>query len=228
MTADTAMRAMVLAAGRGERLRPLTDRLPKPLVRVRGAALIEHHLRALADAGFEDVVINTAWLAERIEAALGDGAAHGVRIRYSRETPGALDTGGGIRNALPLLGQAPFAAINADILTDYDFARLRTPLPADADARLVLVPNPPHNPAGDFGLADDGRVTPGPAHTFAGIGVYRPELLAAVPGTRFGLAAVRRPAIAAGRVMGEIHRGVWHDVGTPEALERLGGGRCDG
>lgn len=222
MSGTGGMRAMVLAAGRGERLRPLTDRTPKPLLRVRGAALVEHHLHALAAAGFAEVVVNTAWLGERIEAALGDGRAYGLRIRYSRETPGALDTGGGVRNALPLLGEGEFAVINADILTDFDYARLRRPLSADAEARLVLVPNPPHHPAGDFGL-DGDRVTSTPRHTFAGIGVYRPRLFADYGCERFGLAAALRPAIAAGRVAGELYRGTWHDVGTPEALERLEG-----
>lgn len=217
------MRAMILAAGRGERLRPLTDRTPKPLLRVRGAALIEHHLRALARAGFGEAVINTAWLGDRIEAALGDGAAYGLAIRYSREAPGALDTGGGVHNALPLLGKAPFAVVNADVYTDYDYARLRRPPPEDADARLVLVPNPPHNPRGDFGL-EGGRVTAAACHTFAGIGVYRPSLFADHGAGRFGLAAALRPAIAAGRVAGELYRGTWCDVGTPEALACLGDG----
>lgn len=217
------MRAMILAAGRGERLRPLTDRVPKPLLRVRGMALIEHHLHGLARAGFTEVVINTAWLGDRIEAALGDGAAYGLTVRYSRETPGALDTGGGIRNALPLLGDDPFAAINADVHTDYDFARLRRPLPDGIDARLVLVPNPPHHPEGDFGL-DDGRVTATARYTFAGIGTYRPRLFADGDNERFGLAAVLRPAIVDGHVTGEIHRGAWFDVGTPDVLEYLGGG----
>lgn len=215
------MRAMILAAGRGERLRPLTDRTPKPLLRVRGAALIEHHLRALARAGFEQVVINTAWLAERIEAALGDGGDYGLAIRYSRETPGALDTGGGIRNALPLLGPEAFAVVNADLYSDYDYARLRRSLSDDADAHLVLVPNPPHHPQGDFDL-DDGRVTARPRRTFAGIGIYRPRLFAGYGAERFGLADALRPAIAAGRVTGEWHDGVWFDVGTPEVLARLG------
>lgn len=217
------MRAMILAAGRGERMRPLTDRLPKPLLRVRGMALIEHHLHALARAGFAEVVVNTGWLGDRIEAALGDGAAYGLTILYSRETAGALDTGGGIRNALPLLGDGAFAVINADIHTDYDYARLRRPPPGDADARLVLVPNPPHHPDGDFGL-DGGRVTARARYTFAGIGTYRPGLFSGYEAERFGLAAALRPAIAAGRVAGEIHRGDWFDVGTPETLEYLGGG----
>lgn len=224
--------AMILAAGRGERLRPLTDRVPKPLLRVRGALLIEHHLHALARAGFTRAVINLAWLGDRIEAALGDGAAYGLEIRYSRETPGALDTGGGIRNALPLLGEGPFAVINADVHSDYDYARLRRPLPEHADARLVLVPNPPQHPEGDFGL-DDGRVTmdvppqdrpQDRRYTFAGIGSYRPRPFAGYGADRFGLAALLRPAIAAGRVVGELHHGAWFDVGTPAVLEYLGGG----
>lgn len=214
------MRAMILAAGRGERLRPLTDRVPKPLLRVRGAALIEHHLDALARAGFGEVVINTAWLGEQIEAALGNGGAYGVSIRYSREPPGALDTGGGIRHALPLLGDEPFAVINADIHTDYDYARLLRPLPDDAEASLVLVPNPSRHPQGDFGL-DNGRVTATPRYTFSGIGVYRPGPFAEYGADRFGLAALLRPMIAAGRVAGELYEGTWFDAGTPEVLEYL-------
>lgn len=217
------MVVMILAAGRGRRLRPLTDDTPKPLLRVRGAALIEHHLRALARAGFYRAVVNTAWLGSQIEAALGDGSTYGLKIRYSRETPGALDTGGGIRRALPLLGEAPFAVINADVFTDFDFSELRRPLPEDADARLVLVPNPPHHPGGDFGL-DEGRVTAERRYTFAGIGVYRPTLFGNCRRERFGTPEVLRPAIAAGRVRGQLFDGLWCDVGTPEVLARLRAG----
>lgn len=220
MTANRDMRVMLLAAGRGERLRPLTDRVPKPLLRVRGAALIEHHLHALARAGFHEVVINTGWLGEQIEAALGNGGDYGLSIGYSRETPGALDTGGGIRNALPLLGEAPFAVINADIHTDYDYARLRRSLPDDVDASLVLVPNPPSHPQGDFGL-DQGRVTATPRYTFAGIGVYRPRPFTEYGADRFRLADMLRPMIAGGRVAGELHEGAWFDAGTHEVLEYL-------
>lgn len=217
------MKAMVLAAGRGERLRPLTDEVPKPLLRIGGRCLIEHQLRALAAAGFEAAVINVAYRGEQIVAALGDGTRYGLPIAYSREQPGALDTGGGIRRALPLLGDAPFAVINADIYTDYPLRRLRTALEsAEADAHLILAPNPPHHPDGDFGL-DDGRVArAGRRYTFAGIGVYRPALFDRQQ-TRFPLAVVLDETIAAGRVQGELYRGRWFDVGTPAAFEQLGG-----
>lgn len=210
---------MILAAGRGERMRPLTDRIPKPLLEAGGRPLIAHHLAALARAGIREVVVNHAHLGTQIERALGDGAAWGLRIRYSPEEV-ALETGGGIHRALPLLGPDPFVVVNGDVWTDFDPARLHL---ADADlAHLVLVDNPPHHPAGDFVLDGDRvRAEGGPRLTFSGIGVYRPTLFAGcVPG-RFPLAPLLRTAMAAGRVSGERHAGRWVDVGTPERLAAL-------
>ncbi|HEX7043519.1 MAG TPA: nucleotidyltransferase family protein [Burkholderiales bacterium] len=218
------MKAMILAAGRGERMRPLTDTVPKPLLAVGGAALIEHLIRGLARAGFRDLVINHSYLGNAIEAALGDGGRYGVRIRYSPEPDGPLETGGGIRQALPLLGDA-FVVVNGDIWTDYPFERLARP-PAGL-AHLVLVDNPPHHPRGDFALRD-GRLAPGgPALTFAGIGVYRAELFAECAPGRFPLAPLLRRAMEQQAATAEHYRGAWFDIGTPERLRalaaRLGG-----
>jgi MurNAc alpha-1-phosphate uridylyltransferase len=211
------MKAMLLAAGRGERMRPLTDHTPKPLLRVAGVTLIEHHIEALARAGFHELVINHAHLGAQLMATLGDGTAYGVHIDYSAEPPGALETGGGIFNALPLLGEAPFLVVNADIWTEFDFAAL--PRSSVDLAHLVLVDNPAHHPEGDFAL-EDGRVrADGPARlTFSGIGVYRPALFAGSPGGSFPLAPLLRRAMAAGQVSGERFAGAWFDIGTPERL----------
>jgi MurNAc alpha-1-phosphate uridylyltransferase len=213
---------MILAAGRGERMRPLTDAMPKPLLPAGGKPLVVWLIEALAAAGFRELVINHAHLGARIEAALGDGAAWGVRIDYSRERE-ALETAGGIATALPLLGDAPFVAVNGDIHCDYPFARLAHALPGDADAHLVLVDNPPHHPSGDFTL-HAGRAGNAAATrlTFAGIGVYRPSLFAGIaPGTRAPLAPLLRAAAERGRLSGERHAGAWTDVGTPERLAEL-------
>jgi MurNAc alpha-1-phosphate uridylyltransferase len=217
------MKAMILAAGRGERMRPLTDHTPKALLQVGGQPLVLRLLRALRQAGVHDLVINLAHLGERIAETLGDGESLGVRIRYSREAR-ALETAGGIAQALPLLGTAPFLAVNADICTDYDFsgavaAAHRLPQQA-ALAHLVLVPNPPHHPEGDFGLVA-GRLTAegGPRHTFSGIGAYQPAFFAGVaPGTRARLADLFYAGIAQGQISGELYRGYWQDIGTPERL----------
>jgi MurNAc alpha-1-phosphate uridylyltransferase len=214
---------MILAAGRGERMRPLTDRTPKPLLPVAGRPLIVWHIERLAAAGFRDIVINHAHLGDQIEALLGDGDAWGVRIRYSEEPAGALETAGGIANALPLLGGEPFLVINGDIFCDWDVARARTAISAGALAHLVLVTNPEHHPAGDFALLD-GKVGAGGTAkaTFSGIGIYRPELFAAIGrGQVAKLAPLLDAAIAAGRVSGELHDGRWVDVGTPERLAAL-------
>jgi len=210
---------MILAAGRGERMRPLTDHTPKPLLEAGGRSLIGHHLAALARAGVREVVVNHAHLGAQIERALGDGAAYGLRIRYSPEEV-ALETGGGIFRALPLLGPDPFIVVNGDVWTDFDPARLRL---ADADlAHLVLVDSPAHHPAGDFVLNGE-RVTDagGQRLTFSGVGVYRPALFDGCAPGRFPLAPLLRAAIAVGRVSGEHHRGRWVDVGTPERLAAL-------
>jgi MurNAc alpha-1-phosphate uridylyltransferase len=203
-------------------MRPLTDATPKALLPAGGKPVVARLIERLAEAGFEELVLNHAQLGWMIEAALGDGARFGVRIRYSRE-PEALETAGGIANAMPLLGEAPFLAVNADLHTDFPFARLRTVLNDDALAHLVLVDNPSHHPGGDFALSD-GRVANAGASmlTFSGIGVYRPALFAAVArGTRAPLAPLLREAAARGRVTGELFRGRWLDIGTPERLAAL-------
>jgi len=220
------MRAMILAAGRGERMRPLTDAVPKPLLPAGGKPLIVWHIERLAAAGFQDIVVNHAWLGEQIEQALGDGSRWGVRLRYSAEGR-ALETAGGIRQALPLLGEAPFLVINGDIWTDWDPSAARAAAQTlERDERLawlVLVDNPDHHPEGDFHLGADGLVRDQePRLTFAGIGVYRPELFASLPaGEPAKLAPLLRAAMAEGRVGGSRHPGRWTDVGTPERLARL-------
>ena len=214
------MKAMLLAAGRGERMRPITDSLPKPLVKVGGKPLIAWHLLALARAGIRDVVINLSWLADQVPAALGDGRAYGVSIHYSDEGPVPLETGGGIFRAVPLLGPGPFLVVNADIWTDIDFAALS--LEERAHARLVLIPNPPHHPRGDFGLDGDLVVDRDRERfTYSGVGVYRPEFFAGCPAERFPLLPVLNRAIAARLVRGQVHRGEWCDVGTAERLASL-------
>lgn len=213
---------MILAAGRGERMRPLTDRLPKALLEVGGRALIEWHLTRLAACGVRDVVVNHAHLGAQIEERLGGGARYGARIAYSRE-PEALETAGGVALALPLLGEAPFLLVNADVYTDFDFARLvdvERVLPSPWDACLVLVDNPSHRPEGDFALTE-GRVEVegSPRFTYSGIGLYRPRFFAGiVPGAKAPLGPRLKAAAAAGRVRGLHHPGRWVDVGTPERL----------
>ncbi|WP_417781084.1 N-acetylmuramate alpha-1-phosphate uridylyltransferase MurU [Stutzerimonas xanthomarina] len=215
------MKAMILAAGKGERLRPLTLHTPKPLVRAGGVPLIEYHVRALASAGFTELVVNHAWLGEQIETYLGTGDRFGVRIDYSAEGE-PLETGGGIHRALPLLGNQPFAVVNGDIWTDYDFAALVQP-PAGL-AHLVLVDNPAHHPAGDFSLVE-GQVIDGgasaSAFTYSGVAVLHPRLFEGCAAGAFKLAPLLRQAIAAGQVSGEHYRGRWVDVGTHERLAEV-------
>lgn len=220
------MKAMILAAGRGERMRPLTEQLPKSMIAVGGRPLIVHLIERLRRAGFVDLVINVSHLGEMIERGVGNGAALGVRIAYSRETV-ALETAGGIAWALPLLGNAPFAVVNGDVYSDFELSRLKSAaatLPnRGLAAHLVLVDNPVHHVAGDFCLRDDKVSADGPQRlTFSGMGVYAPSLFAAVArGAKFQLAGLLRPAMARGEVSGEHHRGVWIDVGTPERLAVL-------
>ena len=214
------MKAMILAAGRGERMRPLTDRVPKPLLEVAGKPLIQYHIEALREAGFAELVVNHAHLGAQIVARLGDGRAFGVRIDYSPEPAGALETGGGIRQALPLLGAGAFVVVNADIWTDYPYRQLgREP---EGLAHLVLVDNPRHHSDGDFQLRAGVVAAEGDTClTFSGIGLYRPELFAAVPQGRFPLAPLLRSAMQAGQVSGEHYRGRWMDIGTAERLAEL-------
>jgi MurNAc alpha-1-phosphate uridylyltransferase len=216
-----ARHAMILAAGRGERMRPLTDRSPKPLLPVRGKPLIVHHLEALARSGVREVVINLAWLGEQIRTALGDGSAWGVSIRYSEETAPALETGGGIFRALPWLGSEPFLVVNGDVYTDFEFTSLE--IASDVWAQLLLVPNPSHHPEGDFALAHGRAQEHGsPRWTYAGIGLYRPELFQGCEPGRFPLLPLLRRAMAEGRLGGQLYAGAWSDVGTPERLAALG------
>lgn len=220
------MKAMILAAGRGERMRPLTDRIPKPLLAAGGKPLIVWLIERLVRAGVTDVVVNVSHLADEIEKALGDGRNFGTRIAYSRE-PEALETAGGIAAALPLLGAEPFMVVNGDIFTDFDFsqlsARAGTLSASGVLAHLVLVDNPPHHPDGDFALRE-GYIAheQWQRHTFSGIGLYHPALFAPVAaGSKCQLAVLLREPIAARRVRGEHYGGTWLDVGTPERLAAL-------
>lgn len=223
------MKAMILAAGRGERMRPLTDHTPKPLLRAGGKPLIVWHIERLVAAGMPDIVINCAWLGEQLQAALGDGARYGARLQWSPEAP-ALETAGGIARALPRLGPDPFLVVNGDVWCDWDFGLARERAAAmsmaDAQAWLLLVDNPEHNPKGDFGLDATGRVlAAAPAQstfTFSGIGVYSPGLFAETPADRpAALAPLLRRAIDRQGVLGSRHRGWWMDIGTPQRLQYL-------
>jgi MurNAc alpha-1-phosphate uridylyltransferase len=213
-------RALIFAAGRGERMRPLTDATPKPLLEAGGKRLIEWHLQGLARAGVREVVVNTSHLAEQFPEALGDGSRWNLRIHYSHEGPEPLETGGGMLHALPLLGAAPFIAVNGDIFTDFDFSTL--PQNPHGLAHLIVVDNPPQHPHGDFVLRD-GLLhdAVSPRLTFAGVGVYRPELLAGQAPGKFGIAPILRAAMRAGRIGGLHHRGAWFDIGTPQRLADL-------
>ena len=227
------MKALIFAAGLGERMRPLTNHTPKPLLEAGGKPLIVWHLEKLAAIGVRDVVINTSWLAEQFPQRLGDGERWGLKLHYVYEGPTPLETGGGMWNALPVLGDAPFIAVNGDIWTDYDFARL--PPEPDGNAHLVLVDNPVQHPKGDFALLGDGKIaSEGESKlTFSGIGVYRPamfdgwrDVIGNAPGTdetppRFKLAPLLRATMAYSAVTGEHHRSAWTDVGTPERLAQL-------
>ena len=231
------MKALIFAAGLGERMRPLTDATPKPLLAVGGKRLVEWHLEKLAASGIREVVINVSWLAEQFPATLGDGSRWGLRIRYSHEGATPLETGGGMWNALPLLDDGrgandPFLLVNGDVWTDYDFARL--PREPRGLAHLVMVDRPPQATHGDFALDDEGLVRADGEHrlTYSGIGVYRPPLFdgwreivrepAIIDGKpKFPLAPILRAHMAAGSISGEHHRGRWTDVGTPERLAQL-------
>ena len=214
------MRAMILAAGRGERMRPLTDTIPKPLLKVAGKMLIEYHLEKLQAAQVTDVVINYAWLGEKIEHALGDGSRYGLNISYSEETE-ALETAGGIVNALSLLGNTPFIVINGDIFCDIDFSSLLAPI--SGLAHLILVDNPEHNPNGDFSLTEAGAVNQAGENklTFSGIGIYHPDLFKNKANGKLALAPVLREAMDQHFVTGSHYQGMWHDIGTPERLSEL-------
>lgn len=226
------MRAMILAAGRGERMRPLTDTTPKPLLPAGGKPLIVWHIERLVAAGMRDIVINHAWLGDRLEAALGDGSALGARLRYSREGT-ALETAGGIALALPMLGDGPFLVVNGDVWCDWD-PGVAADMARDVDgirtqAWLLLVDNPAHHPQGDFRVRPDGLLDPdvGERLTFSGIGIYHPALFdGIVPGTAARLGPLLGAAIARHAVRGRPHDGRWVDVGTPERLAALDASLC--
>ena len=216
------MKAMILAAGHGERMRPLSDVTPKPLLQAGGKPLIVWTLERLRDGGIREIVINHAHLGAQIESALGDGDRYGVRIRYSPERE-ALETAGGIANALDLLGDAPFIAVAGDIYCDGDCANICSRDLAGNLAHLVLVPNPPHHLEGDFALDQSALRNDGlPRHTFSGIALYHPRLFAGLaPGSRHKLAPLLREAADAGKASGELHTGHWFDIGTPQRLAEL-------
>ncbi len=214
------MKAMILAAGRGERMRPLTDHMPKPLLGAGGKRLIEHHIFNLKHAGIHEIVVNLSWMGQQIRDYLGDGKKYGVDIRYSDEGASPLETAGGIIHALPLLGKDAFLVVNGDIWTDYPFTKLS--IGKDALAHLVMVDNPSHHLQGDFALTENHlRLQGGPLLTYSGIGLYRRELFAPyAPGKR-GLREVLDAAIAHNKIEGEHYHGRWSDIGTPERLAEL-------
>lgn len=215
------MKAMILAAGRGERLRPLTDSTPKPLLKVGEKSLIEYHLEKLARADFKEVVINTAWLGEKIQQALGSGEKYGLNIFYSDEGDQALETAGGIIKALPLLGDEAFLIINGDIFTDYDFNKLQT-LKIKSEAHLIMVENPEHNVKGDFALSNGYLENSGESlYTYSGIGIYTKQFFAGYPEGIRALAPILKEKIAAQKVSGELFKKAWADVGTIERLQQL-------
>ncbi len=212
------MKVMILAAGRGERLKPLTDSIPKPLLQAGGKPLIVRIIEQLVRSGFSELVINLGYRGRQIEAALGDGDGYGVSIDYSREPETALETGGGIYHALPLLSD-PFMVVNGDIATDFPFSQL--PMRLETLAHLVLVPNPPQHPEGDFAL-EQGQVCEDGPHkwTFSGIAIYSHRLFRQCRPGRFPLAPLLRQAIEKGQVTGQLYRGFWSDIGTVERLQR--------
>jgi N-acetyl-alpha-D-muramate 1-phosphate uridylyltransferase len=211
------MKGMLLAAGHGTRMGALTERTPKPLLRIGRESLLERHVRRLARAGVRDIVVNTARNGEQIRAAIGDGSRWDVRVQYSAEGDEPLETGGGIVQALPLLGPDPFLLVNADIHTDFDFSAARL---ERGEGLLILVPNPAHHPDGDFGLDGAARVSPVPPRlTFSGISVLAPTLFAGLTPGRRPLKPVLDTAIARGTLFGRRFDGLWIDVGTPERLE---------
>lgn len=216
------MKAMILAAGRGERMRALTDHTPKPLLEVGGKALIVWHIERLSQAGFNEIVINHAHLGAQIEAYCGNGSTWNVRIQYSPEQV-ALETAGGIANALHLLGNAPFLVVNGDTFTDIDFALLRDALLSTNFAHLVMIDNPPQHPEGDFSLQNNKLTVDGANKlTFSGIGVYHPDLFKdVVCGETAKLAPLLKVAMSQGLVTAQHYRGVWHDIGTPQRLSEL-------
>jgi MurNAc alpha-1-phosphate uridylyltransferase len=222
------MKVMLLAAGKGERMRPLTSHTPKPLLEVGGMSLLEHLIRKLAAHNFTDLVINHAWLGQQLEDAFDDGSKLGVRIAWSRETE-PLETAGGIIKALPLLGDAPFAVVNGDIFTDYPFGKLRTALAAQDHAHLVLVANPEHHPNGDFCIDSAGRlqlpVTPASStldtFTYSGIGVFHPRLFTGVTEKKYPLLPLLKQAINTQQASGCVYSGTWMDIGTPQRLLQL-------
>ncbi len=217
------MRVMILAAGRGVRLRPLTDSTPKPLLTVQDKPLIVHHLERLQSAGFTDIVINISWLGDRIKNHLGNGSRYGVHIRYSDEPPGALDTGGGIFNALSLLGREPFLVVNGDIYTDYPFGELKQSLNPGDLAHLIVVGNPAAHPQGDFHLSAAGRLLAAghPRYTYSGIGIHDPLIFSGCSPGKFPMLPLWQNAMRANNVSGEFYSGEWSDMGTREMFENI-------
>ena len=215
-------KAIILSAGYGKRLRPLTDRIPKPLVPVGGKPLIVHHLEKLAGAGIREIVINLGHLGSKIPEALGDGSSWRLSIAYSDEGPEPLETGGGITKALPLLGQETFLVVNGDVWCDLDFSTIPSQLPEADDALLFLVPQPEWREKGDFSLRDNRVVeSESPDLLYAGIALYHPRILDGAKVEKFSIVPRLRQSIASGRVSGILHNGKWDDVGTPERLEAL-------